>query len=345
MKVLFRCEAGEDVGFGHGMRCLALAEALIDQGAQPDFLMSGYPEMFQTLLDDAGIHQHVLDAGPYGEADFHETQSFLVENDYEWVVLDGYGFDQQYIDALGASRTKLLCIDDKAQKSFASVNVLVNQNLHASQESYKSGPYPTYLLGAQYVLLRDQFLETQANSSDEERRILVTFGGIADSVAYQKFIQALKNDNVPKNTHFDLIIPEEASFEPELRAVIHQMKAEATFHKSVKDMASLLSVADVAICAGGSTCWELCYFGVPMVVGWLRENQRPIVKALAKSGVALSLGSYQEAESEKILTFLKQLLANPEDYRVRSKKAQELVDGKGKMRVVQEMYDDLTLQL
>jgi RimJ/RimL family protein N-acetyltransferase len=52
------------------------------------------------------------------------------------------------------------------------------------------------------------------------------------------------------------------------------------------DMTTLLRGADLAITAGGSTCWELCLLGVPMVVLTIADNQRRLAAALADAGAA-----------------------------------------------------------
>jgi len=110
--------------------------------------------------------------------------------------------------------------------------------------------------------------------------------------------------------------------------------ANANIYCNVSDMHNYMEWADLLITAGGSTCWEAVYMGLPMIVVSLAENQMKISKALQNHGAAIGLGWFDEISvyqlSRKILYILKdkRLLTNV------SRNAEELVDGKGIMRVI-----------
>ena len=48
------------------------------------------------------------------------------------------------------------------------------------------------------------------------------------------------------------------------------------------NMPELMARADVAVSAGGSTCWEVAFMGLPFLIVVLAENQEHIAKELEK---------------------------------------------------------------
>jgi RimJ/RimL family protein N-acetyltransferase len=95
--------------------------------------------------------------------------------------------------------------------------------------------------------------------------------------------------------------------------------------------------ADVAISGAGSTCWEMCFLGLPAIVIDVAENQRPIGQELDRRGIAIHLGSGVDITAEKIADQLKTLLASQGRRAAMSDRGRNLVDGRGAERVVSAM--------
>jgi spore coat polysaccharide biosynthesis predicted glycosyltransferase SpsG len=108
--------------------------------------------------------------------------------------------------------------------------------------------------------------------------------------------------------------------------------------KNVKNMPELMAWADVAISAGGSTCWEMAFMGVPILVIVLAENQKDIALELEKAGAAASIGEWKEGGSLwELKKVLKRFIHSPKRLMDMSKRGKTLIDGKGARRVVQAM--------
>jgi len=93
------------------------------------------------------------------------------------------------------------------------------------------------------------------------------------------------------------------------------------------DMPALMTWADLAISAGGSTCWELAFMGVPFLVLAIAENQRPIAESLCARGVALPW-SWDDGP-EQIALLLSDLKLRAE----MAQRGRALIDGQGAMQV------------
>ena len=66
-------------------------------------------------------------------------------------------------------------------------------------------------------------------------------------------------------------------------------RAGTRIHRNVTDMATLMSRADLAVGAGGTTTLERLCVGLPSIVVSIAENQRPACEALAHDGLIFHL--------------------------------------------------------
>jgi spore coat polysaccharide biosynthesis predicted glycosyltransferase SpsG len=125
--------------------------------------------------------------------------------------------------------------------------------------------------------------------------------------------------------------------ESSIIAAAERTDASVDLRSDVSDMASLMAEHDVAVSAGGSTCWELAFMGIPNIILVLADNQRGIAGGLEEAGTALNLGGHQEVTREEITARIIEMLQNDERRLRMARKAQRLVDGMGSERVLQKM--------
>ncbi len=105
----------------------------------------------------------------------------------------------------------------------------------------------------------------------------------------------------------------------------------------VADMPSLIAWADIAISAGGSTCWELAFSGVPNLVLVIADNQRPIAAVLDRAGASVSLGWFESVQAGDIAKALGEVMDNVSLRDLMRRSGQDLVDGAGAGRVVEAL--------
>jgi RimJ/RimL family protein N-acetyltransferase len=107
--------------------------------------------------------------------------------------------------------------------------------------------------------------------------------------------------------------------------------------KNADNMPELMAWADLAVSAAGTTCWEMCFLGLPAVVVDLAANQRPVAQRLDELGVACHIGSSRDGSTERIARELTRLLADAETRSRMCRRSRELVDGRGAARVCAAM--------
>ncbi len=100
-------------------------------------------------------------------------------------------------------------------------------------------------------------------------------------------------------------------------------------------MPERMAWADAAVTAGGTTTWELAYFGVPSITMILADNQEASVSLLMRRGVFPTLGWANTAEAATIRDTVQRLLLDPEARERHRDRAAGLVDGAGADRVME----------
>jgi UDP-2,4-diacetamido-2,4,6-trideoxy-beta-L-altropyranose hydrolase len=109
-------------------------------------------------------------------------------------------------------------------------------------------------------------------------------------------------------------------------------------------MSELIAWADLAISGSGSTCWEMCCLGLPMLLVDLAENQRPVAQQLDKLGVAIHVGSSRDCSAAQLAEHVIRLTKAFDIRSGMSEKGRELVDGCGAARVCDAMMKQLKIR-
>lgn len=328
------------MGTGHVMRCLALAQAWQDKGGHTTLAATTLPPSLGQRLASEGLTLVMLTAEPGSLDDAQQTVEHARALDAPWVVVDGYQFGADYQRALKDANLRVLFMDDYGHAGTYCADIVLNQNSYAHEGFYtQRASHTKLLLGPQYVLLRREFWPWRGwrrETPEVARKVLVTMGGADPDNVTLRVIEALQQIDAP-NLEVTIVIggsnPHYARIETDARAVRHQIRVE----QNISDMPALMAWADVAVSAGGSTCYELAFMGIPALIVVLAENQQMGAAALAKAGTGQNLGWYNEVGSSAITSALMRLLTEPEFRAAMSRCGSSLVDSYGSTRIVAEM--------
>jgi UDP-2,4-diacetamido-2,4,6-trideoxy-beta-L-altropyranose hydrolase len=339
--LLVRADASLAIGTGHVMRCLALAKAWQKTAGNVFCLMAESIAALEDRLVLEGVAVRKTAAAPGTAKDAEQTAVEARRINAAWLVVDGYGFNPDFVRHLRAAGLRVLFLDDDGRFDFYAADVLLNQNISASSAMYDKREASTrLLLGLEYVLLRPEFLaEVQARDYPATvRKVLVTMGGSDPQNVTRKALLALLR--MEANLEVRIIVGSGSPCEDELQILAAQ---RVGFHleKSPANMAPLMRWADIAISGAGGTVWELAYLGLPAIVIALSRDQREIARGLAENHVALSLGWHANLSEERIGDALKSLLDDGERRRAMSERGRKLVDGRGAERVVAFLQNSL----
>ena len=339
--VVFRADASEEIGGGHIMRCLTLAEALTGAGWHVGFAVND-----QALSVVPWLAEAVEDVLVLGEGD--ET-SAMMERWAEGVallVVDHYERDIAFERSCRPWTAAILAIDDLANRQHR-VDVLLDQTYGRDESDYRTltGPNCRLLLGARFALLRPQFqtnrrraLARRENTASA-KRLLISFGATDSTGAALLSLRAVAAACPPLSV--DVVVGASSRDADEIHRLASSMSTAVTVHGAVGDMASLMAVADFAVGACGGTSWERCSLGLPTLVVVTADNQRDIARGLAAAGAVEVIGDAGEVTVETIAARIAALRDDPSRRRDMARAAASICDGQGVARVVAALMREI----
>ncbi len=302
MKVVFRVDASLQMGTGHVMRCLALAQALKYNEANVEFIcrkhegslidkirLNGFNVHELEVLeevDDKLAHSHWLGATQQQDAD--DCLDILKAEKTNWLIVDHYALDEQWQKRLKPYCKKLMVIDDLADRKH-QCDVLLDQNFGRSYQDYKDlvPASAKLLMGSEYALLRPEFEKYRQYSLDRRKdekfkKLLINMGGADKDNITGKVIERLQVAKLSKDVEITVVMGKTA---PHLTSVItsaNNLPYRSEVKVDVDNMAELMANADIAIGASGATTWERCCLGLPTIQLITAYNQTFIARKLNK---------------------------------------------------------------
>lgn len=361
--VAFRVDASSQIGTGHFMRCLSLAEGLKRRGAQIRFVSRHMPEHIAAMLAAKEHQVSLLDSGSSSElacddlahahwlgtsqsTDAQATIEALSDRYWDWLVVDHYALDARWESDLRVAAKHILVIDDIANRGH-DCDVLLDQNLYANMHTRYADKVPAHcqlLLGPRYALLRDEFRQLRNEVKPRTgpvNRLLVFFGGV-DADNYTGVAIKALTELAVKRIRVDVVIGAQHPNKKQLESACAEHQFD--FHVQTDRMAELMAAADLAIGAGGSATWERCCLGLPAFAISTADNQGRQVADAAFEGV-LYAPVIKDGLSDAIKRHLSALLENDCLRRSISCHAMQAVDGQGVLRVIGKMgCGDITIR-
>jgi len=339
--LLIRADGNYQIGTGHMMRCLALAQAWQETGGEVHFAFGEGTTTLETRLREEKVALHDITAASGSAADAAQTVAIAERVGSARVAVDGYQFDAAYQQTIEQADLQLLFIDDYGHADYYFADIVLNQNVYAVEGLYENRSQLTrLLLGTRYALLRREFWPWRGwrrEITRNARKILVTLGGgDPDNVALE-VIRAIRTLDV-KDVEVVVIVGNSNPHWQTLHQAAKVPRGRFRLERDVTDMPALMAWADVAISAGGSTCWELAFMGLPALVITLADNQKAVGPGMEARGAAINLGWHRDLPIPKLAASIAGLLADFDQRSDMSRNGQKLVDGFGAARVVQHIH-------
>jgi UDP-2,4-diacetamido-2,4,6-trideoxy-beta-L-altropyranose hydrolase len=358
-KVAFRVDASSDIGSGHLMRCLTLAKSLKEAGFYVLFICRNIPMHLQILvqanynlkiLKEDGNHSLIGTLAHSSwlcvsqEKDLDDSVKALQNHVWDWVVVDHYAIDHTWESKIKKNGLvkNILVIDDLADRKHFC-DVLLDQNLGREYGDYAGLVTAdcTLLVGPLYALVRKEFIALRESSllrrkSYKLKNILITMGGVDSLNISGQLIEALSRCMLPKDIAVTIVMGQSANCLSEVRLAVERSSLNARIVINAKNMGELMLEADLCIGAAGSTSWERCTLGLPAIVFCIADNQRSVVDALSKSGVALTM-QLNGNSIDPVALSNKIAEASSLSYEMTEKSA-AITDGEGARRVSFYLY-------
>jgi len=341
MNVVFRTDSSHNIGTGHVMRCLSLADATRRNDTNISFVCREGLGNLISYIENRGYEVHLLPGEIDIEKDRRLTKNILSKNESkpDWLIIDHYDIGIQWESAMYGLVNKIMVIDDLANRKHVC-DLLLDQNYSKNEDRYSglvSGNC-IKLLGPKYSILRPQFQKVRNNLRKRDggvNRILVFMGGADPKNVTSKALRAIRMLD-RSDIAVDVVIGNLNPFHEEIKNLISKIP-NTICHHNVENMADLMLSADLCIGAGGTTTWERCCVGLPTMTIILAENQKSISENLDKKGALINLGWYHNVTENNIKEVIEGLFDNPRKMVSMSDKSRRFVDGEGVNRVCDAM--------
>ena len=335
MNIVFRVDSSSQMGVGHLMRCLTLADELKKQNHNATFicrelkgnLIKSIEHRVLILPVDKDFQSDDLYLSWLGETQEQDVKQTIqvIHDNADLLIVDSYALDEVWHKQLKPHAKKIMVIDDLADREF-DCDVLLNQNLASKQGDYQ-GKVPSdceLLLGCEYALLRPEFAAFRKRALEKRKKtqeiknILISMGGSDKKNITYNVLQQL-------NDGFNIVVVlSSASLHREM--IMDYVKGKnIEVIINADNMAELMLDADLAIGAGGSTSWERCCLGLPTLLFVTAENQKVIAENLERLGAVMIVRSLKDD--------LQMIVSNFDLWRTMSEKSQAICDGFGVKRI------------
>lgn len=360
MNIFFRTDVSYEIGTGHLMRCLTLADRLQSEGAEITFICRDHPGFDGNIIKDHGFELILLEYSARGavnasheniytrwlaypwNVDRDQTISAIAQTELraEWLVADHYGIDHEWQSGLRRAVDNIMVIDDLANRKH-DCDLLLDQNCHVDYKSRYDelvSPETVKLLGPDFAMLRPEFTEVRSGGLAHriENRVFVFFGGADLTNETQKTIEALNEIDIPWTA--DIVVGS-ANRNRETIEKLCRDNPDIIFHTNIKNMAELMAKASLAVGAGGTTTYERAALGLPTIFIAIADNQISVSRGADFLGLGKYLGESSNVSRSELSAAIELLLTDPKQLQQISLRAADLVDGFGVNRVVGEIIE------
>jgi UDP-2,4-diacetamido-2,4,6-trideoxy-beta-L-altropyranose hydrolase len=343
-RIAFRTDANSEIGTGHFMRCLTLADELKKHGAEICFVARKLPAHLIQMLEESNINFYGLplvnaedpDELPHSQwlqtsqnQDATQTIEALGSCKLDLLVVDHYAIDQRWEKLLRDTTNKIMVIDDLADRHH-DCDLLLDQNFYQNMDTRYVGKVPSdchLLLGPSFALLREEFRKQRQHVKPRTgniKKLLVFFGGVDAKNHTGLALEAIVASNLQFDV--DVVVGQQ---HPSLQDVQMFCKTHHyACHVQTHQMAALMAKADLAIGAGGTAMWERCCMGLPSICISTADNQEQQVSDLMDKGLIVALQKNQDV-SALIKYALVMLKDDASRLGAMSKTVYDWVDGNG----------------
>ena len=340
--VFIRVDSSTKVGYGHLIRCLALADTL-KKSFKINFICTNLNgnlisqickkkfEVFRFNIKSQRINV---------KKDAEKTISIIKKhrNKKSLLILDSYILSQEWENRVRPYVKRLIVIDDLMYRKH-SCDLIIDQNLHTQMNSLYTKSVPkncVKLLGPDYAILRNQFIAQRKYARIRSlpiKNILVSFGGTDNENHTLHALTSLKKLNSDVNVN---VVTGTTNIGKKIIKNFCKKNFNYNYFEQVENMAKLMQVADLCIGSSGTTTWERCCVGLPAIAIVASNDQKDIASAVSKNKCIINLGKIKKSDNVNYVRLMKNLKNS--ELQNMSRNCMKLVDGKGAARISKYIF-------
>ena len=339
--IFIRADSGTKIGYGHFIRCIALADTL-KKNFKINFISRSLEGSLISDIQDKGfgIFRFYSNSEKINEKnDAQKTISLIKKHSGQKniLIIDNYQLSKKWETYVKPFVHKLIVIDDLPNRSH-NCDLLIDQNLHTKVNGLYKGLIPSNcikLIGPKFSMIRKEFRMMRKSVKPRTfpiKKILVSFGG--SDIENQTLVALNSIKKMNGKINVDVVVGKANKCKKTLKIFCNKNK-HFTYYEQIDNIADLMLSSDLSIGSSGSTTWERCSLGLPAIVSISSNDQRDIANSLSRKKCIINLGDVKKLKESSYINVITNLKKN--DLRNMSKNSMSLVDGNGTQRILKHI--------
>ena len=294
--VYFRADENSQIGLGHVIRSLALAE-MITEAFDCRFIIRNPLPALATQIKEVCTGLIVLPETEDSEQEARHISETILSGK-EIVVLDGYQFRTDYQKIIKRKGCKLVCIDDIHAYHFVA-DVVINHAPGIDPGAYEHAPYTRLCLGLDYSLLRAPFLEAARTERhfDHIETVFVSMGGSDLENLTLRVLERIVG--IAGIDRVAVVLGAANAHRAAIEAFAHRYageKVDIYQNLSVDELVSCMRQCHLGITAASSMLFELTAVKMPVISGYYVDNQKDVYEGFLATGMIYGAGDLRKTK-------------------------------------------------
>jgi UDP-2,4-diacetamido-2,4,6-trideoxy-beta-L-altropyranose hydrolase len=289
VKIFFRTDFNNKIGFGHFYRCFSIAEMV-----EKKYLISFVFNKNVTNLD-------FINSIPYPIISINEEKDFL---SYLYpgniVVVDSYEFNESKQREINKKNVKLIVIDDLNNMIY-DCNAIINHGVYFKKNDYKCSTKTKFYLGLDYLMVRKEFREKSINQvnikvKNNFEKVFICLGGSDQTGLINNIINFLVKEGV---NYFSILTNPDYENQV-IKNISNKVIVKTYSNLTPSNIIKILEKSDFAVLPASTILLEAFTVGLPIISGWFIENQKYSLDKFEKMGLIINLNNFNNDLSLKI---------------------------------------------
>ncbi|ABZ75963.1 acylneuraminate cytidylyltransferase [Shewanella halifaxensis HAW-EB4] len=290
--VMFRCDASIQVGMGHIVRCICLANAFIEAGHRVTFVINNDVIAIQAL---AGLN---LDMQLFKQADYLEWCQQVIEQQRPDIFIGDIrdGLPIQAVEMMKQANILTVAIDEPSDYRLACDLLFYPPSPLVEALNWQGFNGKRYA-GWEYLLVREEFYTPFVKSCNQPQKVLVMMGGTDPQRLTLTVIEHFRRLDSQLALH--VVIKER---HPDFAQLSRQQgqSVNLTLHSNPANIAKLMRQMDFAVITFGMSAYELAVLKVPAFHICTQPDHHIASQSFVDKQIAKSIGV---TELDKICLF------------------------------------------
>tara|TARA_Y100001968_G_C19410246_1_gene745882 strand:+ start:203 stop:1252 length:1050 start_codon:yes stop_codon:yes gene_type:complete len=334
--LLLRCDASSRIGYGHIMRCIAIAQAAKIQNVRTIFLVSEFSQKAINLLMSNRFEFHIIDKS-FNKDDLFHTILISKEINTKNIILDisnvitieNSEYYSKYIYALLKNNFNVSIIDSTGEESISLKYYFRNAKiflpyLMPEKELVKYSQY-NFFASLKYFPIREEFIKSKKTTNiNKIKNIMICLSGTDVMAETEKILSAINRFN-----DYRLNITIIGVMENIIKSH-HRIRYLESSNTIAQEMAN----SQLIIIGSGLIRYEAAFMECPSLIFSLLPEHNRMVEYFSSHGTSIYGGEIKKLTLDQIFKLFSSIIKNPEKLKNISINCKNMIDSEGASRIL-----------